>query len=241
MMQRLAELTLERDAAAAAATASARQAKLAEDDAVSLRDRICMLQAAAAAAAATMVEPLKSEVGVSEQLGGQAAQVSGAFPALTRLTRSIVTGIYLCHTCACPEMLRMETPGQQAFTPPRARRHEAAAAAAASAIVDGSGQLTVVAAQRSAAQRSAGGPGGQRHPFNDAPCPPFTSHGASIRGRDGLPWVAPPCALLLVADESGAAVQSGSGVADESGAVDESGAADQSEVHGWDRLSVLAS
>jgi hypothetical protein len=82
MMQRLAELTLERDAAAAAATASARQAKLAEDDAVSLRDRICMLQAAAAAAATTMVEPLKSEVGVSEQLGGQAAQVSGAFPAV---------------------------------------------------------------------------------------------------------------------------------------------------------------
>jgi hypothetical protein len=30
-----------------------------------------------------------------------------------------------------------------------------------------------------------------RSPFNDAPCPAFTSHGASIRGRDGLPAPAP--------------------------------------------------
>jgi hypothetical protein len=35
--------------------------------------------------------------------------VSGAFPSLTR---SILTEIYLCHSCSCHERLRMETPGQ---------------------------------------------------------------------------------------------------------------------------------
>jgi hypothetical protein len=44
---------------------------------------------------------------------GRISMVRRAFPSWMR---SILTDIYLCRTCSCHEILRMETPGQDEFT-----------------------------------------------------------------------------------------------------------------------------
>jgi hypothetical protein len=70
---------------------------------------------------ASLITPTRARVcRLCVRWGGSTGLVSDRSARRFHPLRSILTEIYLCHTCSCHEILRMETPGQ-AGQPPRLR------------------------------------------------------------------------------------------------------------------------